>query len=524
MTSSPGPAMSASPGPTPRRRASSRGAQLAPLPDSVHEIAAATMADLLAREKLRAAAAAGAPLVNRTGRQHSPITLPEYRRGRAPANKGKRYPPEILTADEIHSLLDAFPGGPSGIRSRALVVLLWRSGLRIAEALALRVQDVDLQVRAVTVLCGKGAKRRVVGVDAQALEYLRDWLQARDSLGVPAASPLFCTVSNDQGGRGRPLGSSAFRESLKHHARKAGIQKRVHPHGLRHTHAFELANEAIPLHVIQAQLGHNDLSMTSHYIDHLAPQQILHAIGGRQWPGGAAPLPVTRAAASQGAPAPRTDTRTIPAYTPAPREPAADPVHRKEGKSGPHGAAKAKLLAVLRANGGRATQSQLARALRVRAPTIARHCRELAGTGEIVRVGDLIHPARGGRTLSIWALPPLKAVYQLDSTVEFGSRARSGQGAERVLSAIVSLGGRASQSQLAGELGISSDTIGVHCRALEGRGRLERGGLDKVTSNRGSQVWKLPGRERFGSPDGPRLRIAGGSSTAGAGARAGRQP
>lgn len=503
--------------PAPQSRSPRRAgpAQLADSPDPIREAVAAVAADRLAREKLAAAAAAGAPLLSVTGRPRSPITLPEYRRGRAPANKGKRYPPEILTAAEISALLEAFPGGPSGARARALVVLLWRSGLRIAEALALRVQDVDVDARAITVLCGKGAKRRVVGVDPQALGYLRDWLQSRDSLGIPPGSPLFCTISKDRGGLGRPLLASVFREQLKRYARRAGIQKRVHPHGLRHTHAFELANEAIPLHVIQAQLGHNDLSMTAHYIDHLAPQQLLRAIGGRQWPGGSPPAPVTRAAASQGAPAPRMDTRTVPAYTPEPREPAADPVARPEGRQAPRGAAKDKLLAVLRANGGRATQSQLARALKVKTSTIARHCEQLASAGEIVRAGELVHPTRGGLPLSIWALPALKAVYQLDTSVEFGSRARRGQGAERVFAALTRLTGRASQSQLAGELGISSDTIGHHCRALESQGRLERSGLDKATSNRGSQVWKLPGRERFGTPDGLRLQLAGGSSTAG---------
>jgi integrase/predicted ArsR family transcriptional regulator len=499
---------------TRKRRRPKGAAQLAPLPDPVLEAAAAARGDRRAREALAAAAAAGAPLVSPTGRQRSPVTMPDYRRGRAPANKGKRYPPEVLTPEEIRVLLDAFPGGPAGIRARALVVLLWRSGLRIAEALALRLQDVDVELGAITVIAGKGGKRRVVGVDVQALGYLREWLEVRRSLGIPGGAALFCTVSRDQGGRGRPLRSSAFREQLKRAGRQAGIPKRVHAHGLRHTHASELANETVPLHVIQQQLGHQDLAMTSRYIDSLAPQQLLRAIAAREWPGGIAPAPATRAAASQGAPAPRRDTRTIPAYTPAPREPLADPVERSDGKAGPVGAAKLKILEVLRANGGRATASQLARALRIKGGPLTRHCTELAAAGQLVRVGELARPS-GGRPLVIWALPALRAVYEIDATVEFASHARRGQGSERVLSAITRLDGRASQSQIAGELSIASETVGVHCRTLEGQGRLERGGLDKTRSNRGSQVWKLPGRERFGTPAGPRLQLAGGSSTAG---------
>ena len=498
-----------------------RRAQLAVVPDPSDLALAEADAEKRARGVLAAAELAGAPLVTPTGRPRSPATLAEYRRGRAPANKGKRYPAEVLTVAEVCALLDAFPGGPGGARSRALVVLLWRSGLRVAEALALRVQDVDFDLGAITVLCGKGAKRRVVGIDAQALEYLREWLREREHTGIPLAAQLFCTVSNDGGGRGRPLTASAFRGQLKRYARKAGIAKRVHPHGFRHTHAFELANEAIPLHVIQSQLGHESLSMTAHYVDHLAPQQVIQAISNREWPGGNVPVPaVTRAAGSQGAPAPLRDPQVVPAYSPAPREPAVTALERKPGRAAPAGAAMAKILEVLRANGGRATQSQLARALKVKAKgaAVRGHCEELAAAGELVRLGELPRP-NGGRPYVIWALPALRAVYSLDPTTTCGAQARRGHGAARVLAAIERLGGRASQSQLGGELGINSETVGVHCRALEHERKLVRGGLDKSTSNRGSQVWKLPGHERFHTTSGPMLQLSATSSIAGGGSR-----
>jgi len=510
-----------------RRPRGVRGARgprpLAAVPDPEREIQAQSRADARARATIAAATAAGEPLVTPSGRPRSPVTLAEYRRGRAPANKGKRYPAEILTTAEIQALLEAFPGGPAGVRSRALVVLLWRSGLRVAEALALRVQDVDVELGTITVICGKGAKRRVVGVDAQALEYIHEWLRERERIGIPAGAQLFCTVSDDRGGRGRPLQASAFRGQLKRCARKAGIVKRVHPHGLRHTHAFELANEAIPLHVIQAQLGHEHLSMTAHYIDHLAPQQLIRAIAAREWPGGSAPPPATRAAASQGAAVPLRDTRAIPAYSPIPREPTGALERDAPPNGRPPGESKEKILEVLRKNGGRATQAQLARALRVKDSSVRRHCAGLAAAGQIVRAGELARPS-GGRPHVIWALPALPAAYQLDSRAEFGRHARRGQGAERVLETLVALGGRASQSQIAGELGIGSETVGHHCKALEAGGAIERGGLDKVRSNRGSQVWRLPGRERIDTPAGPRLRFSARSSIAGGRGRATGRP
>ena len=80
-----------------------------------------------------------------------------------------------------------------------------------------------------------------------------------------------------------PLQPSYVRALLPRLARRAGIDRRVHAHGLRHTHAFELANEGHPLHVIQARLGHGSLAVTDRYIRHLAPQQVVETMGGRKW-------------------------------------------------------------------------------------------------------------------------------------------------------------------------------------------------------------------------------------------------
>ena len=76
---------------------------------------------------------------------------------------------------------------------------------------------------------------------------------------------------------------ASVRSLIQRLARKAGIEKRVHAHGLRHTHAFELANENTPLHVIQQQLGHSSLTTTDRYIRHLAPREVVEAMQGRKW-------------------------------------------------------------------------------------------------------------------------------------------------------------------------------------------------------------------------------------------------
>ncbi len=96
----------------------------------------------------------------------SSITKPGYRKGRSPANKGKTYPAEVLTEEQVRALLARCSATSSyGLRHRALITLLYRTGLRLGEALALRLKDVDLAVGSVTVLHGKGDRRRTVGID-----------------------------------------------------------------------------------------------------------------------------------------------------------------------------------------------------------------------------------------------------------------------------------------------------------------------------------------------------------------------
>lgn len=214
-------------------------------------------------------------------RGRSYITMPGYRLGMEPPNKGRTFPAELLTRDEISRLLGACSRrGSAGLRMRALIVLLYRSGLRISEALDLEVKDIDRDHGTVTVLHGKGDRRRTVGIDAQALAVVEDWLDRRRELGLPRGGLVFCILS-----RGPRFGArqyaSVVRVALKRAAEQAGIEKRVHAHGLRHTHAAELAREGVPLHVIRRQLGHADLGTTARYIDHLTPQDVIDAIHQR---------------------------------------------------------------------------------------------------------------------------------------------------------------------------------------------------------------------------------------------------
>jgi len=225
-----------------------------------------------------------------------------------PSPRGRRLPPEVLSHAEVCALIEACGRyAPLGLRNRALIALLYRAGLRINEALSLYPKDLDLADGSVRVLHGKGGKSRTVGLDPGAAAIIERWLEARStclalSLAVqpemrpnrpqaygsaPASvtapryafgrQPVFCTL------RGQPMSASYVRRLLKRLAARAGIEKRVHAHGLRHTHAAQLRAEGVDIAIISRQLGHTSITTTARYLDHLAPRAVIEAMRRRVW-------------------------------------------------------------------------------------------------------------------------------------------------------------------------------------------------------------------------------------------------
>ncbi len=204
------------------------------------------------------------------------------------SRKGKTFPPEPLTQGEVTDLLSTFTRCPSGRRNKALVTLLWRAGLRIAEALALKVKDVDLDSATVTVLRGKGSngvkKRRVVGLDLVALQALELWIPIalEYSTGDKWLFPLIT-----KGTDGRAMSAASARLMLREKRVKAGIDKRVVPHGLRHTLGRELAVDPdVSTNSIKDVFGHSSLATTDIYITGLCPTIALDDIRNRKIPEG----------------------------------------------------------------------------------------------------------------------------------------------------------------------------------------------------------------------------------------------
>jgi site-specific recombinase XerD len=219
------------------------------------------------------------PLLNAAGRRRAPVTLPGYLAGRTPRNKGLRYPPDPPTVEEIVAVMRQAGEGVSGARMRALIVLLRRAGLRINEALTVTEHDLDARGGAILVRHGKGGRRREVGMDRWGWEHLRPWLELRMAMPV---GPLLCVIEGPT--CGRPWDSDAARAQLRRVAAKAGVRRRFAPHQLRHAHAVELAHEGVPLNVIQRQLGHTNLGVTSIYLQGIDNAEIVATLHARTAP------------------------------------------------------------------------------------------------------------------------------------------------------------------------------------------------------------------------------------------------
>ncbi len=205
--------------------------------------------------------------------------MPGHHCGRPPRNKGLRYPADPPTVEEIVGIMRCAGSTPHGLRTRALIVLLWRGGLRISETLALAESDLHASTGGVLVRRGKGGKRREVGMDSWGWQQLEPWLEQR--VALPVGKVLWVI---DGPTSGRSWSPSAARTTLRHLAALAGVRRRVAPHQLRHAHAVEMAREGVPLNVIQRQLGHSNLGITSIYLQGIDNSEIIHTVYSRPAP------------------------------------------------------------------------------------------------------------------------------------------------------------------------------------------------------------------------------------------------
>jgi site-specific recombinase XerD len=190
-----------------------------------------------------------------------------------------RYPADPPRVEEIVAVMRQAGAGLNGDRIRGLIVVLWRAGLRIQETLDLYEHDLDSRRGSLLVRQGKNGRRREVGMDDWGWEHLSVWLARR--LDLPPG-PLFCIIDGPT--RGRPWPQAGVRTQLRRLALQAGVRRRFAPHQLRHAHAVEMAREGVPLNVIQRQLGHSNLGVTSVYLQGIDSAEIINTIHNRRPP------------------------------------------------------------------------------------------------------------------------------------------------------------------------------------------------------------------------------------------------
>lgn len=188
---------------------------------------------------------------------------------RIEAPKLPRPLPKSLTEADVESLLAAPPvDEPRGLRDRAMLEVLYASGLRVSELVTLKTPQISRDMGVVRVL-GKGSKERLVPLGEEALNWLERYL--RDSrpalLGQRVSDALFVTA------RATGMTRQSFWHLIKRYALQAGLHKPISPHTLRHAFATHLLNHGADLRVVQLLLGHSDISTTQIYT-HVARERM----------------------------------------------------------------------------------------------------------------------------------------------------------------------------------------------------------------------------------------------------------
>ena len=174
--------------------------------------------------------------------------------------------PGALTREEMAKLIDYnYPQNLKGLRDRAIIEMLYSSGVRVGELVSLKIKDMDFKGKTVNVL-GKGKKERLLPVTSQAIESIENYLLKRPG-GKEKDSIIFCNL------KGQQLTERGVQYIIDTLARNCGIYRRITPHMLRHSFATHFLENGMNLRYLQHLLGHSNLSTTEIYtnlsIEHL---------------------------------------------------------------------------------------------------------------------------------------------------------------------------------------------------------------------------------------------------------------
>ena len=174
--------------------------------------------------------------------------------------------PGALTREEMTRLIEYnYPQNLKGLRDRAIIEMLYSSGVRVGELISLKIKDMDFKGKTVNVL-GKGKKERLLPVTSQAIDSIENYLMKRPT-GKDKDSIIFCNL------KGGPLTERGVQYIIDTLARNCGIYRKITPHMLRHSFATHFLENGMNLRYLQALLGHSNLSTTEIYT-HLSIEEL----------------------------------------------------------------------------------------------------------------------------------------------------------------------------------------------------------------------------------------------------------
>ena len=187
--------------------------------------------------------------------------------------KKEKHIPTFLSIDEIKNLLSVFDETkPTEYRDKTMVLVMYSAGLRVSELINLEKRSINFEEKLIT-LKGKGNKERFVPLNYIALEYLNNYLSQNKNNKVFSKSKYLFINKKD----GKPLTRQYFFVELNKYTKRAGIDKKISPHTLRHSFATHLLENGADLRVVQELLGHSKIETTQIYT-HLSTKKILDAL------------------------------------------------------------------------------------------------------------------------------------------------------------------------------------------------------------------------------------------------------
>jgi len=186
------------------------------------------------------------------------------------AKRRARRLPDVLTADECHRLFKA-PNQkcPTGQRNFLMLKMMGNSGLRVSELATLEMRNVNLRTGIIKVL-GKGQKDRLLSLNPEVQQLMTAWMETRKKLADPVGA-VFVTL------KGGPVSTRYVRYMVARYAKRAGIEKKVYPHLLRHTFGTALYRKTRDLMLVRDTLGHAHIGTTQIYT-HLANHEVEAAL------------------------------------------------------------------------------------------------------------------------------------------------------------------------------------------------------------------------------------------------------